>query len=136
MNIAYSLARSRWLLALFFCGAGVLHFVFPTAYVHIIPPGLPAPLALVWISGVCEILGGTGLTLSCLRRPAGYGLIALLIAVFPANIYMLVQQWTTRGWSPYALLLLLRLPIQFLLMAWVHRSTHTRGTEVAPNGER
>jgi uncharacterized membrane protein len=101
----------------------MLHFVFPAAYVRIIPPVFPRPLILVQISGACEILGGLGVLLPPLRRAAGYGLIALLIAVFPANIYMLLLQRQAHGWNLYTVLLLLRLPLQFLLIAWVTRST-------------
>jgi uncharacterized membrane protein len=126
LKVAHSPDISRWLLALLFCVAGVLHFVFPAAYARIIPPMFPAPLALVWISGVCEILGGLGVLLPRVRRAAGVGLIALLIAVFPANIYMLLQQQQAHGWNLYTFLLLLRLPLQFLLIAWVQRSTFAR----------
>src|SRR5438067_429708 len=81
----------RWLAAAFFVGAGVNHFVKPAFYASIVPPAFPAPAAMVAISGVCEIAGGLGLLVPALRRAAGYGLIALLIAVFPANVYMAVS---------------------------------------------
>lgn len=110
---------SRILLASFFIAAGILHFVFPVYYARIIPPILSAPLTLVAISGVCEILGGLGVLIPHVRRLAGYGLIALLIAVFPANIYMASQQVQTHGWTPFTFLTLLRLPLQFLFIAWV-----------------
>jgi uncharacterized membrane protein len=78
----------RWLGALFFIVAGIMHFVTPVPYRQIIPPGFPSPALLVVISGICEIAGGAGLLVPRLRRAAAIGLILLLIAVYPANIYM------------------------------------------------
>ena len=78
-----------WLLAIFMVAIGVLHFVRPKPFVRIVPKFLPAPLALVYISGFFEILGGIGLLIPETRAWAAWGLIALYIAVFPANIYML-----------------------------------------------
>jgi uncharacterized membrane protein len=123
MKTTRSHVISRWLIAIVFCGAGILHFVFPAPYAHIIPPIFPAPRTLVLISGICEILGGLGVLLPQVRRQAGYGLIALLFAVFPANIYMAMQQQQAHGWTIGTFILLLRLPLQFLLMAWVYKST-------------
>jgi len=84
-------ASCRWLragLALLFVGAGVLHFVRPETYLRIMPPALPAPSLLVLLSGAAEVAGGLGLLLPATRRAAGWGLLALLVAVFPANLYM------------------------------------------------
>ena len=74
--------------ALFFVAVGVTHFTHPAFFLKIMPPALPAHLALVYLSGAFEILGGLGLLVPRTRRFAGWGLIALLIAVFPANLYM------------------------------------------------
>ncbi len=114
---------SRLLLASLFYVAGILHFVFPDRYAEIIPPFLPFPLALVYISGVCESFGGIGVLVPSVRRYAGYGLIALLIAVFPANIYMLYKQWQEHGWTAFTWLLVARLPLQFVMIHWVQRAT-------------
>jgi uncharacterized membrane protein len=73
--------------ALVFIAAGTMHFVAPSAYVKIMPPALPAKELLVAISGAAEIAGGIGLLVPALRFSAAMGLIALLVAVFPANIY-------------------------------------------------
>jgi len=109
----------RYLAAAFFIVAGINHFYNPVFYRKIVPPALPAPGALVAISGVAEIAGGIGLLIRPLRRAAVWGLIALLIAVFPANVYML----TTRDQIPdlhiATWLLWLRLPLQAVLIAWV-----------------
>lgn len=76
------------LVALYFLIGGVTHFTSPEFFVAIMPPYLPYHLEIVWISGVFEILGGLGLLIPRTRLLAGYGLIALTIAVSPANIHM------------------------------------------------
>src|SRR5262245_53218977 len=105
-------------LALIFLGAGFLHFLQPEPFVRIMPDYLPAPLVLVWLSGVVGLLGGAGLLFSRWRRRAGILLIVLLIAVFPANINMAVNHIYI-GWLNADYLLWARLPLQFVLMAWV-----------------
>jgi uncharacterized membrane protein len=87
----------RWLLTVGMVGAGANHFVAPAAYVAMMPSALPAPAALVYISGVAEILGGLGLILPATRRLAGWGLIALFVAIFPANINMSVHHLSLGG---------------------------------------
>lgn len=108
---------SRYVLAVLFIGAGVLHFVVPANYLRIMPPYLPAPLLLVYVSGVAEIVGGLGLLLPATRHLAGWGLIVLLLAVFPANIYML--QLHKNGLAVPLWALWLRLPLQLVLIIWV-----------------
>ncbi|MBA2734276.1 MAG: DoxX family membrane protein [Acidobacteria bacterium] len=109
----------RFLLSLFFVIAGAMHFLSPQAYMQIMPPFLPSPLFLIYLSGVCEIAGGIGVLLPRSRRIAGYGLIALLIAVFPANIYMAVNHLGVSGTPLPDWLLWLRLPLQAVLILWV-----------------
>lgn len=111
------------LLAVFFVLAGMLHFLKTPLYVQVMPPYLPYPLELVYISGFFEILGGLGVLIPSVRRLAGYGLIALLIAVFPANIYMAASSMQSEGMSVFSLLLLLRLPLQLVFVAWVYWCT-------------
>ncbi|MDB5233047.1 MAG: hypothetical protein JWR44_40 [Hymenobacter sp.] len=110
---------SRFALALSFVLAGVWHFVHPATYLAIMPPQLPQPQALVYVSGVLEILGGLGLLLRSTRRRAGWGLLALLLAVFPANIYMALihEQLGIPGWVAWG-----RLPLQLPLMWWVWKT--------------
>lgn len=108
---------ARFFLAIFMVGVGVLHFVAPKTFIAIVPKFLPAPRELVLISGFFEIVGGVGLLIPRTRRAAGLGLIALFVAVFPANINMAVQNMPIGG-KQYPLLLWLRLPLQFALMAW------------------
>ena len=78
----------RTLAAGFFVLAGVNHFIFPAFYAGLVPPWLPAAGVLSAVAGGAEIVGGLGLLVPRLRRAAGWGLIALLIAVFPANVHM------------------------------------------------
>ena len=108
----------RLALALFFVFAGLNHFRDPAFYLSMMPPFLPAHDALNSISGLCEMLGGVGVLLPATRRFAGWGLIALLVAVFPANIYAALQGQIagldTPGWT-----LWVRLPFQVLFVAWV-----------------
>ncbi|MGI4870577.1 MAG: DoxX family protein [Janthinobacterium lividum] len=105
---------SLYLLALLFTAAGILHFVSPQFYLRIMPPYLPAPRLLVQLSGAAELAGGLGLLLPATRRLAGWGLLLLLLAVFPANVYTV--QLHLAAWWAWA-----RLPLQPLLMWWVWR---------------
>ena len=103
-------------LAVLFLGAGAMHFAVPAAYDRIVPPYLPAPHTLVLISGACEVLGGAGLVLPFSRRFAAWGLVALLIAVMPANVQMALDHAHWPNIPEWALWL--RLPIQLPLIAW------------------
>ncbi|PEN14253.1 hypothetical protein CRI94_04230 [Longibacter salinarum] len=108
-------------IALIFIAAGIGHFVWPEMYVRIMPPYLPAPMTLVYISGFFEILGGVGVLLPGYRVYAGWGLIILLLAVFPANVHMALHPGDFSkipGWALWA-----RLPLQFVLIAWVYYAT-------------
>ncbi len=100
-------------------GAGAMHFLRPAPYVKIMPPFIPAPLAMVYISGAAEIAGGLGLCLPFTRRAAGWGLVALLIAVFPANVYMATNHVQVTQRPLPSLLVWARLPLQALLVWWV-----------------
>ena len=115
------------MLALFFIGVGVHHFIAPALYEHIMPPYLPAHRFLVLLSGAFEILGGVGLCVSRTRRFAGWGLVALLVAVYPANIHMLVNEVYLPGMTPNKALLWARMPFQFLFMAAVIWSCRLMG---------
>lgn len=104
-------------LCVLFVAAGVNHFVSPSTYLSIMPDYLPMPLALVYGSGFFEIVGGLGLISRRTRPIAGYGLIALLIAVFPANVEMLIRADQFAAIPYWALVV--RLPMQALLIGWV-----------------
>ncbi len=112
----------RWVLALAMMWIGILHFVKPEGFVKIVPSFLPAPLALVLVSGVCEVLGGLGLLIPRTRRLASIGLVLLYIAVFPANVNMAMH--ASEQTIP-ALLLWTRLPFQLVfigLALWVGKA--------------
>ncbi len=117
MNIINKI--SIYIMAYFYINVGVKHFTDPNWFLHIIPPYLTSiGLELVYISGVFEILLGTLLLFSKYRKIAGYGIILLLIAVYPANIYLAFNQEPQKliGISSFAASWI-RLPIQFLLIA-------------------
>lgn len=118
--------RSRILLAIFFIVAGILHFIFPSAYMQVMPSWLPAHLILVLVSGGFEILGGIGVLIKPLRRLAGYGLILLSLAVLPANVQMLLNALADGTATVWLVLLALRLPLQLLLIFWIWRATQAR----------
>jgi uncharacterized membrane protein len=111
----------RWLTAGLFMTVGVLHFTHHSDFVSIMPAYVPWHGPLVWASGVFEILGGIGLLVPATRRFAAWGLLALLIAVFPANVNMAVNQiYVGPEWIPQSPVgLYLRLPMQLVLMAQV-----------------
>lgn len=115
-NLISNVLISRSILAFFFITVGILHFVKPDPFVEIVPEILPARSELVYISGLFEILGGIGILVPRSRTFAGWGLIALLIAVFPANINMAMK--ASQFPKIPELLLWLRLPLQPVLIYW------------------
>jgi uncharacterized membrane protein len=99
-----------------FVGVGVLHLVKPEPFETIVPPQLPVPGALVAASGAAEVLGGLGVLPKKTRRLAGWGIAALLVAVFPANLYMALDDarfGAIPTWMRWA-----RLPLQLPLIGW------------------
>jgi len=113
----------RYLMGLLYIGAGVTHFRAPEVYARIVPPQFPRPVALVYLSGLAEIVLGTGVLFKRTRRQSAWGLVALLLAVFPANVYMatsgmaadMVPDWA-RDFAQLAAWI--RLPLQAVLMRW------------------
>lgn len=110
---------SRIVLAAVFVAAGTLHFIIPDTYVRIVPAALPMPRALVYGSGAAAIAGGVGLLVERTRRAAGIGLVLLLVAVWPANLQMLLNARAAGASALWQTLLLLRLPLQLVLILWV-----------------
>ncbi len=110
---------SIFTLAACFVLAGANHFRVPDLYLPLMPEWLPWHRALIAISGAAEILGGLGTALPKWRRAAGWGLIALLIAVFPANVHMLIHQVPVAGNEIPLWILWARLPLQAVMIAWV-----------------
>lgn len=109
---------SRYACGLLYIGAGVNHFVKPEFYVSIMPPYIPWHLALVYVSGIAEVVLGVLLMFRASSVLAGWGVIALLIAVFPANVHMALHP-EQYPWAP-AVGLWARLPVQGLLIAWAY----------------
>jgi uncharacterized membrane protein len=105
-------------LAVIMIAAGLLHFIDPGGFTRIVPRFLPAPEMLVYVSGGFEILGGVGLLVPRTQRLAAWGLIALYVAVFPANINMAVNQIGFGSGPGPIWVLWARLPLQLVLMAW------------------
>lgn len=109
---------SLYAIAALFLSTGLAHFLWPSVFVRIMPPYLPRPLLLVYLSGVAELLGGVGVLIPAFRVYAGWGLILLLCAVFPVHVYMVRHPEAFSQlplWALYA-----RLPLQFGLMAWIY----------------
>tara|TARA_B100001057_G_scaffold229956_1_gene230277 strand:- start:25 stop:444 length:420 start_codon:yes stop_codon:yes gene_type:complete len=108
-------------LAAFFINVGIDHFINPDFYLSIMPPAFPLHLEAVYISGLFEVLGGLGVLIPRLRKFSGWGLIALLIAVYPANIYMAL---TPEAFPDVPLsALYIRLVFQFIFFYWAYLVT-------------
>lgn len=110
---------TRIALAILFLTAGVGHFTHTSGFERIVPPSLPNPRILVYVSGIFEILGGLGILIPSIQKLAGWGLVALLVAVFPANVYMATAgiklgNFPSEPWMAWA-----RLPLQAVLIALV-----------------
>jgi uncharacterized membrane protein len=113
----------RLLLAAIFLFAGTVHLVEPSLFLPIMPPGIPWPMACILISGVFELMGGAGLLVAsaAIRKLAGIGLILLLIAVFPANIYMAAAHIQVHGIPSQPWMAWARLALQPILIWAVWR---------------
>ncbi len=114
----------KWMFALIFMAAGILHFVRPEPFVKIMPAYLPWHLELVYLSGVFEIALGAMLLIPKCQRLAAWGLIALLLAVFPANVNMAFHAAEFPQISAW--LIWLRVPLQGVLIAWAYWFTRSR----------
>ncbi len=112
----------RWVLALLFVGSGIGHFARTEWYVKLMPPYLPNHRELVLISGAAEIVLGVGLLIPRLSSRAAWGLIALLIAVFPANVHVAVSSGTASPALPDVapFWAWARLPLQAVFIAWAY----------------
>ena len=111
---------SLMVMCIFYILVGISHFTSPIWYVQIVPPSLPYKLELVYVSGLFEILFGGMLFFKKTRFLAGWGLILLLIAVYPANIYLAKTNGAAMNTTP--LVAWGRLPVQFIFvgLAYLH----------------
>jgi uncharacterized membrane protein len=115
------------LLATLFVAAGILHFVLPQRYEAIVPFWIPEHPLMVQLSGAAEVLGGIGLLIPVTRTAAGWSLIALLVAIFPANVEMLRQaDAAAESSSLWRIALWMRLPLQGVLILWIGSATQLR----------
>ncbi|AWK05080.1 DoxX family protein [Flavobacterium crocinum] len=108
-----------YLMALLYIMAGINHFRKPGMYIKIIPPAFKNPKLINILSGAAEIILGILLTLPFTRSFAAWGIIALLIAVFPANVYMLQNKKAGFGLPRW--ILFVRLPLQLVLIYWAYQ---------------
>ena len=111
---------ARWAMVVFMIVSGIGHFAITDTYAAMVPASFPAPRLLVYVSGVAELLGGIGLVVPWprLRQAAAIGIIALLVAVFPANVNMAVHHISPAGMHVSSAALWARLPFQALFIAW------------------
>jgi len=123
-----------WLLSIAMVAVGVGHFTNPEPFIRIVPAYLPAPAALVYISGAAEIAGGVGVLLPRTRRAAAWGLILLYLAVFPANINMAIHSIQIDPNNPMPIWAMwARLPFQalFIATAWWFTRRRSAGHSTA-----
>ena len=129
------------LMGLTYVVAGVAHFLAPKRFAAAIPPSFPRPVALVYVSGVAEILLGIGVSLRRTRRPSAWGIAALLVAVFPANVHLarsdVLDDLVPERFAGVARLAAwIRLPFQGVLIGWAlryARSDEPRAVEAEPS---
>jgi uncharacterized membrane protein len=121
--------RLRVILAICIIVVGILHFAVPDPFVKIVPADLPNHLALVYISGFFEILGGIGILVPPVSQAAAWGLLLLFIAVFPANINMAINEIDLPNIPDSSALRWGRLPFQAVLIAWAWWYTKTDNLE-------
>ncbi|WP_035670368.1 hypothetical protein [Flavobacterium sp. 83] len=115
MNLPWHL----YLMAIIYFIAGLNHFKNPRLYLKIIPPYFPNPKLLNSISGLAEVLLGVTLCIPIISHYGAWGIIALLIAVFPTHLYMYTNERARMGLPKWALLL--RMPLQLALILWAYQ---------------
>lgn len=116
----------KWVFGILFALAGANHFAHTDFYVGIMPPYLPWHTALVYVSGLCEMALGVMLLFRCSELLAAWGMMALIVAVTPANVQMAIHPELYPGYSPAALWV--RLALQAVLIAWAYWFTRPRST--------
>ncbi|MDR7370802.1 DoxX family protein [Flavobacterium aquidurense] len=117
MNLPWHL----YLMAILYIGAGINHFIKPGMYIRIIPPAFKNPKLINILSGAAEIILGILLLLPFTKKIAAWGIIALLIAIFPANLFMLQNKKASFGLPKW--ILFVRLPLQVVLIYWAYQYT-------------
>lgn len=110
-------------MGLSYIAVGIMHFINPDFFLNIMPPYLPWHLGLVYLSGVCEIFLGGLLFIPKYRFYAGWGLILLLIAVFPANIYLAQSETAQQALEISQEAAIIRMPFQLVMIALAYWHT-------------
>jgi len=126
-----------WVMGIFYIVAGVNHFLNAQFYLPMMPPFLPWPAGLVFLSGVAEVVLGIAVLVPSLRRPAAWGVILLLIAVFPANVHIALHNVPVFGAKEGAgIWNWVRLPVQgvLILWAWWYTGPDALPASVVPTG--
>ena len=119
--MTFTLPWHLHLMGILYVIAGLNHFRNPRLYLKIIPPYFPKPKLLNYLSGIAEIILGVGICIPMFSQMSAWGIIALLVAVFPANLYMFSNKKAGMGLPK--IVLLLRLPLQIILMLWAYYYT-------------
>ncbi len=109
------------IMSIFYIVAGINHFINPAFYKKIMPSYIPWHIQFIYTSGILEIVFGILIIPSVTRKAAAWGIIILLVAIFPANVYMATNNWDED--NPNLWILILRLPLQFLLIWWAYSFT-------------
>ena len=108
-----------WVMGMFYAGSGVIHLVDPGFYVPMMPPYLPWHLGLIYLSGLAEIVLGVAVLVPATRRVAAWGIILLLVAVFPANLHIALHDVPLGGRAQgFGVWNWVRLPFQVVFIAW------------------
>ncbi len=121
----------KYVLAIGFILAGINHFLNTAFYLRMMPPYFPWHTFLVYLSGAIEIALGILLLIPRYTRRAAVGMIALLVAVYPANFYMAQNPELFQEFRPW--MIRLRLPLQFIIILWAHWFTRPNHAEELEN---
>lgn len=119
--MTFTLPWHLYLMGILYVIAGLNHFRNPRLYLKIIPPYFPNPKLLNYLSGIAEIILGVGICIPMFSHMSAWGISALLIAIFPANLYMFSNK--KAGMGLHKIVLLLRLPLQIILILWAYYYT-------------
>lgn len=111
---------SLYVQSVIYIVAGLNHFINPKMYLALMPPYIPAHNVMVMLSGIAEVVLGIGLLFPATRSLSAWGIILLLIAVFPANVYMATSNRFRKfpAWLRW-----MRLPLQGVLIWWAYKYT-------------
>ena len=114
--VSFNQKISLYCMSLLYITAGIYHFVSPKFYSAIVPTFIPFPFVIIYMSGVAEIVLGILLLFNKTRKAATWGIIVLLIVIFPANVQMLINYIEQH--NPNIWVAALRLPLQAPLIWW------------------